>query len=89
VIDESFQRFPGLGQSDFAIVDYIAVLIARILFLARLKCEGSVNQVEIQVLELESFEARFESWLDALGPVVGVPQLGGDENVFARDVCGG
>jgi hypothetical protein len=44
-----------------------------------------VNEVEIQIFEAESFQTRLESRFDALGPVIGVPQLRGDENVFARD----
>jgi hypothetical protein len=48
-----------------------------------------VNEVEIQILEPESLDTRRESRFDALGPVIGVPQLCGDENIFARDVpCG-
>jgi hypothetical protein len=44
-----------------------------------------VNEVEIQILEAESIQTRLESRFDALGPVIGVPQLCGDENVFARN----
>jgi hypothetical protein len=44
-----------------------------------------MNEVEIQILELESVETRLESRFDALGPVIGVPQLCGNKNVFARD----
>ena len=36
-------------------------------------------------MSLESFQTRLESWFDALGPVIGVPQLCGDENIFASD----
>jgi hypothetical protein len=44
-----------------------------------------VNEVKIQILEPEPVETRRESRFDAFGPVIGVPQLRRDENVFARD----
>src|SRR5580704_17710342 len=85
MIHESFHSFPGVEQSHAAVVNHVAVLIPRILIVPGLKCKRSVNEVEIQIFEAESFETRLESWFDALGPVIGVPQLCGDENVFARD----
>jgi hypothetical protein len=85
VVHEIFQRFPGVEQCDVVIVNHIAVLIPRILIVPGLKCKRSVNEVEIQIFEAESFQTRLESRFDALGPVIGVPQLRGDENVLARD----
>ena len=35
--------------------------------------------------EPESRQTRLESRFDALGPVIGVPQLGGNKNVFAHN----
>ena len=55
------------------VVKDIAVLIAWILFVSRLECKRSVDQVKIQIVELESRETRFECRSDALGPVSGVP----------------
>ena len=60
-----------------------------ILVVPGLGSKWSVNEIEIQILELEPFQTRMESRFDALGPVIGVPQLCGNENVFARDVCSG
>ncbi len=57
------------------IVNNIAVLISRILLFPRLKRKWSVNQIEIQIIEPESFTTRLESLLDALGPMMGVPQF--------------
>src|ERR1700756_2739582 len=85
MVHEIFHRFPGVEQCDVVIVNHIAVLIPGILIVPGLKCVWSVNQVEIQIFEAESFETRFESWFDALGPMIGIPQLCSDENVFARD----
>jgi hypothetical protein len=64
-------------------------LIPRVLLIARLKCIRSVNEVEILLIEPESVETCVESWFDAFGPMVGVPQLRVDKNVFARDPISG
>src|ERR1700735_535469 len=89
MIHESFQRFPGVEQSHAAVVNHVSVLIARILIVSGLKCEWRVNEIEIEIVEPESRQTRFEGRFHALGPVIGVPQLCGDENVFARDISGG
>jgi hypothetical protein len=44
-----------------------------------------MNEIEIQILERQSVQTRLESRFDALGPVIGVPQLCGYKYVFARD----
>src|SRR4029077_8583906 len=84
MIHERFHRFPGVEQSHIAVVKDIAVLIPRILLVPGLKCKWSMNEIEIQILEPESFQTRLESRFDALGPVIVVPQLCGNKNVFAR-----
>ena len=89
MVHETFHRSPGVEQSHAVVVKDIAVLIPRILLVAGLKCKGSVNEVEIQILEPESVETRLESRFDALGPMIGVPQLCGNKNVFARDPFSG
>jgi hypothetical protein len=71
------------------VVNDISVLIPGILIVTGLKCKRSVNEIEIQILEPESVQTCLESRFDAPGPVIGVPQLCGDENVFARDVSSG
>ena len=85
MIDEIFHGFPGVEQSDVAVVKDIAVLIARILVVPGLKCKRSVNEIEIEIVERESVETGLESRFDALGPVIGVPEFRGDKNIFARD----
>src|SRR5712664_603900 len=89
MIHETFHRFPGVEQSHAAVVKDIAVFIPRILLVSWLKRKRSVNEIEIQVLEPESIQTRLESRFDALGPVIGVPQLCGNKDVFARDPSSG
>jgi hypothetical protein len=84
-VHEAFHRSPSVEQSYSIVIEDIAALIARVLLIARLKCIRSVNEVEIQILEPEPFETGIESRFDAFGPVIGIPQLRGNENVFARD----
>src|SRR6201981_1935911 len=86
MIHESFHRFPGFEQRHVMVVNHIAVLIPRILLVSSLKCERSVNEIEIQILDSESVQTRFEGRFDALGPMIGVPQLYGDKNVCARAI---
>src|SRR5579862_6823363 len=82
-IYERFERTPGVEQSYFAVVNHISVFIAGILLVSGLKGEGSVNEIEIEIGEAEPFEAGLEGRFDALGAVIGIPQFGGDENIFA------
>src|SRR5580704_5690742 len=84
MIHETFHRFPSVEQSHAVVVKDIAVLIPRILLVPGLKCKWSVNEIEIQILKPEPVQARLESRFDALGPVIRIPQLCGNKNVFAR-----
>jgi hypothetical protein len=52
------------------------------------------NRVDValnpdQPVEPESAQTRLESRFDALGPVIGIPQLCGNKDVFARDPSSG
>jgi hypothetical protein len=44
-----------------------------------------VNQVEVDLLEPEAFEARIGRGAHGVAPLVAVPQLGGDEELVARN----
>src|SRR5882757_8588163 len=85
MIHETLHRFPRVEQSYAVVVKDISVLIPRILIVPGLKCKWSVSEIEIQIRKPKSVQTRLESRLDALGPVIGVPQLCGNKNVFARD----
>jgi hypothetical protein len=85
MVDKTLHCLPGIEQSYPAVVKDIALLIARILIVSWLKRKRSVDEVEIQIVEPESVETRLECRFDELGPMIGVPQLRGDKNVFARD----
>src|SRR5882757_7030504 len=89
MLQQTFHRFPRVEQSHVLVVKDITVLIPRILVVPGLKCKWSVNQIEIQILDPESVQARLERRLHALGAVIGVPQLCRNKNVFARDPSGG
>ena len=79
------QCLPGVEQRYALVVDDVAVGVSGILFVAGLEGEGGVDEVEIDVVELESFEAGFEGGFHALGAVVGVPEFCDDEEVVAFD----
>ena len=85
MIHQIFHRFPGVEQSHVVVVKDIAVLIPRILVVPWLKCKWSMNEIEIQILEPESVQTCLERRFDALGPVIGVPQLCGNKNVLTRE----
>src|SRR5208282_5310153 len=89
MIHETFHRPPGIKQSHAVVVKYIAVLIPRILVVPRLKRKGSVNEIEIQIVEPQSFQASLKSWFDTRRPVIGVPQLCGNKNVPTRNPSSG
>src|ERR1700761_2358203 len=88
-VHQALHRLPRVEQSHAAVVDDIAVFIAWILLVPGLKRKGSVDEIEIQIGDAESVETRLESGLDALGPMIGVPQLCGDKDVRARDASSG
>src|SRR5437763_14031830 len=89
MVHETFHRPPGVEQSHAAVVNDVPVLIPWILLVPGLKCKWSVNEVEIQIVEPESVQTRLESRFDALGPMIRVPQLCGDEDVFSRNPSSG
>src|SRR6516165_7431302 len=88
-VQEILHRPPGLEQSHAAVVKDISVLIPRILLVPRLKRKWSVNQIKIQIVEPESVQAGLKSRFDALGPMIGVPQLCGNKDVFTRNAFSG
>src|SRR5690242_6182129 len=44
-----------------------------------------MDQIEIDIIQLELGTARLECGPDPVGTVIRVPQLGGDEEVFAHE----
>src|SRR6516225_8827751 len=71
------------------IVEDVAIFIAGIMVVARLKCVWSVNEIKIEILETKSIQTPLESRFDAFGTVIGVPQLCSNKNVFACDPASG
>src|SRR4051794_8180787 len=89
MVHEILHRPPGIEQSHASVVKDIAVLIPRILGVPRLKRKWSVNEIKIQIIEPEPAQTRLKSWLDALGAMIGVPQLRGNKDVFTRNPSSG
>ncbi len=82
LIDETFHRSPCLKQGDAIIVNDLSVLIAGIVVVSRLECEGGVDQVEIDEADPESLAASIKGWFNPFWPVIGIPELRCNEYVF-------
>ena len=67
------------------VIDHLAAVVSRVLVVAGLKGVGSVDQIAIDVVDLQSTATRIECGLDPLRAMIGVPQLRGDEQVFPRN----
>ena len=76
-VDQTLHRAPGLKQRDAIIVDDLAGVIARVLFVSWLKRKRSVAEIEIDIAEAEPGKTRLEGWLDALRSMIRVPQFRG------------
>ena len=63
---------PRPGTRLFVVED-IAALIPRVLFVSRFERKRSVNEVEIQILQPEPVQVGIESRFHALGSMIGVP----------------
>ena len=74
---------PGLRQRHAFIVDDVTARIPRVLIVAGLKSKGGVDDIAVDVIDLQPLAARVEGRLDALRPMIGVPQLGRHEQVLA------
>src|ERR1700678_193138 len=85
MVHKTLHRPPGVEQSHALVIKDLAVLIPWILLFSRLKCKWSVDEVEIQIVEPESVQARLECRFDTLGPMIRVPQLRGDKDFLACD----
>jgi hypothetical protein len=83
LINKFFHGFPRLEQSHAVVVYHITVLIPWILIIAGLECERGVNEIKIEPGESQSVHARLACWLNALGPVIGIPKFCRDEQVLA------
>jgi hypothetical protein len=44
-----------------------------------------MHEVEVEIVGVEVFQRRITGFLDVVGVVRVVPQLGSDENVLSRD----
>ena len=88
VVDEAFESVPGVEESDAGVVEDLALGVSGVLVVAGLEGEGGVDDVAVGVVDLESFATGVEGGFDAFGAVVGVPEFGGDKEVFAPGGAG-
>src|SRR6185437_35584 len=79
------QRLPGLHQRHPGIIDNLAARVPRVLLVARLKGKGSMDEIAIDMIELESPAARLEGGFDPLRTMIAVPELRGDEHILPLD----
>ena len=89
LINETFHCFPGLKQSDAMVINNFSAFVARIHVVSRLKCEGSVDQVKVRVADSKALAARVECRLDPFWPMMGIPELCGDEDIRTGDCSRG
>ena len=88
MVDQTLHRAPCLKQSHAAVVKDIPVFISRILLVPGLKCKWSMNEIKIQIVDFEPGQTRLERWFNPFWPMIGVPQLCGNKDVFARNPAG-
>src|ERR1700754_1812971 len=70
------------------VIDGLSVLVPWIQFVAGLEGVGRMNQIAVQIVQLKSAQSCFERRPYALGAVVVVPQLRGDEQLVATNDAG-
>ncbi len=80
-VDEAFQCPPCIQQCYRLVVNHLAAGISGILLVAGLEGKGGVDEIEIDEVELEFLETGLESGFDALGTMIGIPELGDNKNV--------
>ena len=85
VVDESFERLPRVSQGDASVVGDVTACVARIGVVAGSERVGRVDDVAVDVVDLKPSSAPVEGRPYPRGTVVGVPDLGGDEQVLTRD----
>jgi hypothetical protein len=87
-IHQLLKRAPGIDQRHARIVLDVPENIPWVLIVTRLEGKGRVDQVAIDVVHLQASATGFERRQHALWAMVGVPQFGGDEQVFAAGFAG-
>src|SRR4051812_37913647 len=80
-VHKFFHGSPRLEQGHAWIVEDFALLIARVMLVPRSKREWGVAEIEIQIVQAEPVQTCLESRFYTLGPMIGVPQLSGNEDI--------
>jgi hypothetical protein len=67
------------------VINHIAAGIPRVLLFPGLEGKGGVDEIEVDEVEPEFLETGLESRFDALGTMMGIPELRNDKNVLSLD----
>jgi hypothetical protein len=81
-VHKALERPPSLDRVHPGIIDYLTVVVPRVLLVAGLEGKRGMDDVAIDVVHLQSPTATVECGLNPLGSMIAVPQLSGDEDVL-------
>lgn len=84
-LNQLLHRLVGIHKVDI-LGDHLSVGVLLKQLFGGLECSWPVHEVKVDVIEAEVLERGIESWLDGGWSVGVVPELGGDEELLARNV---
>jgi len=73
IVHQVLKRPPCLRQRNPGIIDHPAALVPRVLLVTGLKGKGSMDEIAIDIVELQSPATRIEGKFDPLWPMIGIP----------------
>src|SRR6201999_4095492 len=89
IVHQLFHCPPGVQEDGVFVVDYISVLVSRILIKAGFEGARGVNEIKIDVIESQPFQTAIERRTDTFRPVIGIPNLRRHEQVVPANVFAG
>jgi hypothetical protein len=72
-VNEAFERLPRLYQRHPGIIDNLALLVSRVLLVARSKGKRGMDEIAIDMVELQSPAARVKGGFYPLGTMIAIP----------------
>src|SRR5271163_1890956 len=73
LVHEALQRSPRLDQRDLGIIDYLTMLVPRVMLFAGSKGERGMDEIAIDIVDLQSPAAGVKRGLDPVRTMIGVP----------------